>query len=239
MAWKTWIDARVDLLALLTCVALLALYHLFLYVKVRRDRAYTFRAVMTASRTSWIHAVMAEGKDLLAVQTLRNSTMAATFLASTAVFLVSGVLTLSTQGDKLERTWHALNVGGDTGPEIWLVKILAMLVDLFAAFFCFTMSIRLFHHVGYMINVPMSGKYGHVPPDLVVMQLDRAGNFYWLGMRSYFLLVPLVMWLFGPLFMLGATMVLVAVLFRMDRMPAQAGLRPHAPEPQDTLVPIP
>jgi len=208
-----------DLAALLITLAALIGYHLFLDLKVRRNRNFTFQATMARSRAAWVRAIMAEGKDVLAVQTLRNSTMAATFMASTAVLLIIGVLTLSAQGERLEASWHMLNPMGPSGALVWTVKTLILLVDLFAAFLSFTMAIRQFHHVGYMINVPISGRYGRIPVETVVAQLERSGRFYWFGMRTYFLLVPLVLWLFGPYTMLAATVVLITVLYRLDHMP--------------------
>ena len=208
-----------DLAALAVTLGSLVGYHLFLAHKVAHNPNYTFQATMSRSRAAWTRAVMAEGKDILAVQTLRNSTMAATFLASTAVLLIIGVLTLSAQGERLEASWHALSLTGPAGSAMWTIKTLALLVDLFVAFLCFTMAIRQFHHVGYMINVPISGKYGHVPQEIVIAQFERSGRFYWFGMRSYFLMVPLVLWLFGAIMMLAATAVLLMVLFRLDHMP--------------------
>ena len=38
-------------------------------------------------------------------------------------------------------------------------------------------------------------------------------------MRSYFLTVPLLFWLFGPLWMMSATGLLIFFLFRLDRAP--------------------
>jgi uncharacterized membrane protein len=210
----------IDLAALVVTLSMLVGYHLFLAYKVRHNQNYTFQATMSKSRAAWVRAIMAEGKDVLAVQTLRNSTMAATFMASTAVLLIIGVLTLSAQGDRLEASWHMLNPMGPSGAVLWTVKTLTLLIDLFAAFLSFTMAIRQFHHVGYMINVPISGKYGRIPVDTVIAQLERSGRFYWFGMRAYFLLVPLVLWLFGHYLMLAATVVLLAVLFRLDHMPA-------------------
>jgi len=93
-------------------------------------------------------------KDVLAIQTLRNSTMAATFLASTAVLLILGTLTLSGQGAQFTNTWHGLNVAGTTAPELWVIKLLLFVLDFFVAFFSFSISIRIFNHVGYMINIP-------------------------------------------------------------------------------------
>jgi uncharacterized membrane protein len=219
MPFDLTLAMAIDLAALAVTLTALVGYHAFLGHKVRHNKNFTFQATMTKSRAAWVRAVMAEGKDVLAVQTLRNSTMAATFMASTAVLLIIGVLTLSAQGERLEASWHVLNPMGPSGAVLWTVKTLILLVDLFAAFLSFTMAIRQFHHVGYMINVPLSGKYGRIPLDTVVAQLERSGRFYWFGMRTYFLLVPLVLWLFGPYMMLAATAVLIAVLYRLDHMP--------------------
>lgn len=208
-----------DILSFVTCAVLLVLYHIYLSYKERKNPAYTVQAVNVIARTAWVEAVMEERKDILAVQTLRNSTMAATFLASTAVLLIIGVLTLSGQGDRLEATWHVLNIIGAKHAELWLAKLLLLLLDLFVVFFSFSMSIRVFNHVGYMINVPLTLKHKSISPSHVALHLNRAGRFYYVGMRAYYFMVPLVFWLFGPHFMLIATLLLIAILYRIDRAP--------------------
>ena len=208
-----------DALSLFLSVLLLILYHWFLRRKERRDPSYTVQAVNRIARTAWVENVMREGKDILAIQTLRNSTMAATFLASTAVLMIIGVLTLSGQGDKLDATWHSLNLFGAKHPELWMLKLICLLLDLFFAFFSFAMSIRVFNHVGYMINVPSSLNHKAITPEHVAIYLNRAGWFYSLGMRAYYFSVPLLFWLFGPHLMLLATLGLVFVLYRLDRTP--------------------
>ena len=209
-----------DLISFVLSVLILLAYNLFLSHKTRKNPAYTVQAVNVIARTAWVETIMQEsGKEILAVQTLRNSTMAATFLASTAVLLIIGVLTLSGQGDKLEGTWHALNIVGAKHADLWLTKLLLILLDLFVAFFSFAMAIRVFNHVGYLINVPLARNFRMICPAHVAVHLNRAGRFYSIGMRSYFTVVPLVFWLFGPHFMLLSTIVLVAVLYRLDRAP--------------------
>jgi uncharacterized membrane protein len=209
-----------DALSFFLSAMLLVLYHIYLRAKVRRNPAYTVQAVNIIARRAWVLNIMHDsGKEVLAVQTLRNSTMAATFLASTAVLLIVGVLTLSEQGDKLGSTWHALNVFGAKHPQLWLIKLILLLLDLFVAFFSFSMSIRVYNHVGYMINVPLTMNHKMISPEHVAIHLNRAGSFYSIGMRAYYFIVPLVFWLFGPHFMLVATLVLIAVLYKIDRAP--------------------
>lgn len=209
----------VDLICFLLSVLLVVAYQFYIKHKESKNPAYTVTAINVIARTAWVKTIMRDSHGILAVQTLRNSTMAATFLASTAVLLIIGVLTLSGQEIKLESTWHSLNVIGARHTELWLTKLLLLLLDLFVAFFSFTMSIRVFNHVGYMINVPVALGHKAISPDHVAIHLNRAGRFYHIGMRAYFYIVPIVFWLFSPLFMLLSTVGLLFVLYRLDRAP--------------------
>ena len=199
---------------------LLVGYHAFLRYKLGSDPLYTIQAVNALARAAWVETIMsAPNKDVLAVQTLRNSIMGATFLSSTAVLLIIGTLTLSGQGENLGSTWHTLNIFGATRAELWLAKLLVLLLDMLVAFFSFGQAIRLFHHVGYMINVPTTMAHKALTPQHVALHLNRAGACYALGMRAYYVAVPLVFWLFGPHFMLISTLLLIPILYYLDRAP--------------------
>lgn len=209
-----------DAVSLVVSALMLAAYQIFLWRKVRLDPTFTVQAVNTLARTLWVDTIMKdEDKGVLAIQTLRNSTMAATFLASTAVLLIIGVLTLSGQGDKLNNTWHALNSLGAKHAGVWIGKLLFLLVDFIIAFFSFAMSVRIYNHVGYMINVPLAVNHRLISPVLVATHLNSGGRFYSIGMRAYYYSVPLVFWLFGPHLMLISTAVLIVFLYHLDRAP--------------------
>ncbi len=209
-----------DLLALLLSTGIVLAYVVFLRLKLRRDPLYTIHAVNRKARTAWVaHVMQTEARSLLAVQTLRNSTMAATFLASTAVLLMIGTLNLTGQADELSDTWHALNVFGTVHVEVWTLKVLLLVADFFVAFFSFAMSVRLFNHVGYQVALPVEA--GAVTVANVSAMLIRAGGYYTFGMRAYYAAVPLVFWLFGPHVMLLGTLGLVFVLLHVDRAPKE------------------
>ena len=203
---------------LLSCALFLA-YLSFIKIMVRRNPAYTIQGITALARTAWVRSVMEDRKDILAVQTLRNSTMAATFLASTAILLTVGVLTLTGQGDKLRITWQALDFMDSGHQSLLEVKLVILLLDLFAGFFFFSSSVRLYNHVGYMINAPYNRRERVMSPSVVAAQLNRAGHHYSMGMRGFYSMVPLVFWIFGPLFLLGATVVMLAILYHLDRTP--------------------
>jgi uncharacterized membrane protein len=73
-----------------------------------------------------------------------------------------------------------------------------------------------------MISIPAGRAVNAASPGLVAAYLNRAGLFYLLGLRSFFYSVPLVFWMFGPYFMIAATLVLIAALFPLDRAPHSA-----------------
>jgi len=209
----------IDLFSFVLSTAAIFVYQLYLRWRTRRNPASSAQDIMLVAREAWVTSVMRERRDILAVQTMRNSTMAASFMASTAVLLILGVLTLSAQGDKLSGIWHALNFLGHVSAEMWLLKLLIVLIDLLLVFFAFSMSVRLFHHIGYAINVPLDPQLERSQILHIVAQMNRAGVFYRIGMRAYYFTVPLLFWLFGPLFLIGATALLIFFLYHLDRAP--------------------
>ena len=212
-----------DAIALALVIALIAGYYVYLKRLARRNASAVLSSLAAVERTAWVETMMADrGNGILAIQTLRNSTMAATFLASTSILLMVGVLTLSGQGPALKNTWHYLNIAGNLGPELWMIKLLTLLLLLFFAFFCFSNAIRIFNHVGYMINVLDGPGRLHLAPRQIASELNRGGRYYSLGTRSFYLLIPFVFWLFGPIYMVISTLVLVLFMLpRIDKTPAQ------------------
>ena len=199
-------------------------YQLYLRYRLRNNPAYTIQAINSQAREIWVESIMTSSdRNVLAVQTLRNSTMAATFLASTAILLIIGVLNLMQKNDSIgsvlslvqKENWAMFtNIQG--------LKLLPLLVVFFWAFFCFTLAIRMYNHVGYLINAS-GGKALGPTPSFVAQLLNRSGHYYSLGMRAYYLSVPLVFWMFGPLFLIVASIGLVVVLYHVDRAPDVTG----------------
>ncbi|MEP7182762.1 MAG: DUF599 domain-containing protein [Betaproteobacteria bacterium] len=221
----TWLDTwGADALAFAASALLIGGYYALLWRRARHDPHYTIHGVNETARTLWVHDVMgSRGKDVMAVQTLRNYVMAATFMASTSVLLIVGTLTLSGQTESLARTWHAINIGGSGAAEAWIVKVMCLLTDFIVAFFAFAMAIRLLNHVVFMINVSDAAAQPGLAPREVAHRLIRAGHFYSVGMRAFFVAVPLVFWLFGPLYLVVATIGLVIAMHWLERSPRTGG----------------
>ena len=159
---------------------------------------------------------MVEKRDILAVQTLRNWIMAASFLASTAILIALGTVNIAIWPERISALSHALNLLGSRNETFWVFKILLLILDFFFAFFNFTLAIRYFNHVNFGVNVPE--KEGSLAThDLMTEVINRGSLHYTMGMRGYYLAIPFALWLFGPTWFLLGTVFLIWVLFKLDR----------------------
>ena len=209
-----WTEAVFILTSILTLLA----YHIYLVYMVRTKPLKTSIGLTNRLRRGWVETVMEEKRDVLAVQTLRNWVMAASFLASTAILLAIGILSVAFRFEKLSATAEVLNLVGSQNETLWFVKLLLLTVDFFFAFFNFSLAIRYYNHASFMINVP--GDRGSLAsPEYIAKVLHRGTLHYTIGMRGYYLAIPFALWLFGSSWLLVGTIILAAVLFKLDRMP--------------------
>lgn len=159
-----------------------------------------------------------DSRTLLAVQTLRNSTMAATFFASTAIILLIGTLNLAGQSDKLSHALHFASMRGSHAQTLWTAKVLLLVLVFFLGFFYFSVAVRLYNHAGYLVAL-RDDQTMRVSAEQVATNLNQAGFCYMIGMRCYFASVPCILWMFGAPFMIAGSIVVLLVLWKMDHAP--------------------
>ena len=87
--------------------------------------------------------------------------MAASFLASTAILIALALLNIVlTAGHPTAAVMQLFSFMGKCIESLHQVKLLLLSVDFFFAFFNFTMAIRYYNHLGFMINAPRCGFLG-------------------------------------------------------------------------------
>ncbi|MGO9620012.1 MAG: DUF599 domain-containing protein [Desulfobaccales bacterium] len=205
---------------------ILIIYHVRLIYLVRRHPLTTSIGVTNHLRLHWVESVMADKRDILAVQTLRNWVMASSFLASTAILICLGIISIAASPEKMGEITPGLSELVREHRVLWLFKLMVIIIDFFIIFFNFTMSIRSFNHVNFIINVPSTLAH-KLTPDYVAGILSHATFHYTFGMRGYYIGVLLVLWLFGPIWMLLGTIILIVVLYRLDyHIPVPPGKHP-------------
>ena len=113
-----------------------------------------------------------------------------------------------------------MNLYGSSSPELWILKVMCLLAVFIVAFFAFAMAIRLANHVVFMVNVPRPVESPGALAGGRGRPAERCGPQFQDRVRAFFFAVPLVFWLFGPLFLVVATVGLVFALHRIDRTAA-------------------
>lgn len=190
-------------------------YHLYWLYQVRRFPYRTYLGVTRHLRHMWVESIMTHQRDILSVQTLRNVIMGSSFLASTAMLIGLGLLSLIFKPDYRAEIPFDFTLIFSKMHMLFMVKIMVLVVHFFFAFFSFTLAIRYFNQVNFMINVPVECD-PQLNPAYVAHTLDLGMNHYTWGMRAYYLATVVALWIFGPLWMFLGSLVLIYILYRLD-----------------------
>lgn len=199
----------IELGLLAASVLLLLVYRSLHARRARLDPQTSARSVHDRTRNDWV-ALMNTGidKGILAVQTLRNSVMAASFMASTSALAIAGTLGFASEADKLAAVWHQAH-GLPMASALFPLKIFLLLGALFVAFLQFSLAIRLFNHAAYAIVLPDSA-------EATSRYLNKAGRMYGDGLRVFYMAFPVVAWLFDASMMLAATAGVLWIRWHLD-----------------------
>jgi Protein of unknown function, DUF599 len=211
MAW-TWV-------AVGATASVLLLYEVLLVLLQRRRPERLARARHASLREDWFLAVSAQkGSEVLAVQTLRNSLMSATMLASTAALALMGTVTLA--APSLHASFDTARGILDVSPR--LILELLLLALLFASLVSTMMAVRFYNHVGFIGGMPVDSAARKRWSRAGVRYVRRAGVLYGIGLRQLVLVVPVVAAILLPLAGPVAAVLVAGVLFCFDRYSDEA-----------------
>ncbi|KAI4306599.1 hypothetical protein L6164_029860 [Bauhinia variegata] len=199
-------------------------YHLWLLRRIVKHPTKTVVGVNAINRRFWVQAMMEDPSKngVLAVQSLRNTIMASTLLASTAIMLSSliAVLMSSVNKDKSAMPVQSV-VFGDTSELSLSLKFFSILVCFLLAFLLNVQSIRYYSHASILINVPFKKISQDLRSQMItaeyVADTVNKGSYFWsLGLRAFYFSFPLFLWIFGPIPMFLSSLVLVSTLYFLD-----------------------
>jgi uncharacterized membrane protein len=209
-----------ELANIAACFIVFGLYEIYLRWIILRAPMKLARSAHAAIRSNWVKSVMRRpGTEILVIQTLRNSVMAASFMATTAILALSGTLTLSGIANSDNRLSQVAHAGGNES-TLFAAKLLLLIGSFFVSFLFMAMAVRFFNHAGYLITGEVASDEPDRKETLAAAYLNRAGNYYSLGMRAFFTCVPFLAGLFSTYLMLPATCLLILILYWFDRIPS-------------------
>jgi len=153
-------------------------------------------------------------KNILAVQSLRNTIMGATLMATTSILLCSGLAAIVSSTYSVKKPLEDTVYGGH-GEFMISLKYVTLLSIFLFSFFCHSLSIRFINQVNILINTPQD------PISLVTVEyvneiLEKGFLLNTVGNRLFYAALPLLLWIFGPVLVFLCSLTMVPVLYNLD-----------------------
>jgi len=194
-------------------------YRVFLAWMLRNNEKKLILGKLQIYRNAWIVAHSQDKSNLVVVQTLRNTIMSASFLASTAIILIMGVFSLLSfiSGHQHSDVVNGIFSSVDPVVEMW--RVFLIIITLIYTFINFTWYIRDMNYIGFILNIPKKDLdfiEGRDSTEMLSNRFLKAGLRFSMGMRGYYFLMPLFLWLIHPFFMIASILFVVVVLLKRD-----------------------
>ncbi len=216
--WLTELPG-LDLVALVTFLAGTTLYKIFLMHQLHHKEKKFYIHQLQDIRNAWIEKYGMGGDPILVVQTLRNKTMISSFMASTALILIIGGFNFVFGVDFEKIRAGKLFFFSLQDPNLGIVKVLLIIIVLLYSFFHFLWHTRELHNMALILNVP-NDQLEQITPleplEFLTKMYVNSGIHFTLGIRGFYFLIPLLLWMFHPVIMLFSFCGITLFLIRRD-----------------------
>ncbi|CAL5206442.1 unnamed protein product [Lathyrus oleraceus] len=213
MEWrKCYLDVILVPLSFLISIG----YHLWLWHKVRTQPHSTIVGINASGRRNWVNAMMKdnEKKNILAVQSLRNTIMGATLMATTSILLCSGLAAVISSTYSVKKPLNDA-IYGAHGEFMVALKYVTLLTIFLFSFFCHSLAIRFINQVNILINTPQD-PMSLVTPEYIFEILEKGFILNAVGNRLFYAGLPMLLWIFGPVLVFLCSLTMVPVLYNLD-----------------------
>ncbi|OMO74921.1 hypothetical protein CCACVL1_16403 [Corchorus capsularis] len=208
-----WTKEYLDLVLVPSGLLIMSSYHVFLAYRCIKLPETTVLGYENHFRKAWVERMLQlEAKDrMLSLTTINSTTSAATFLATTSLALSSLIGTWL--ADTPSSLFRNSLVYGNTSTSIISVKYISLLICFLVAFGSFLQCIRNFAHATFLISMPNTD----LPVSYVQKAVTRGSACWSIGLRAIYFATTLLLWVFGPIPMFAASVIMVVILHLLDR----------------------
>lgn len=147
--------------------------------------------------------------------------MGSTLMATTSILVSAGL------GAVISSTYSVKKPLNDTifgahGEFMVALKYVALLTIFLFSFFCHSLSIRFLNQVGLLVSVPPDPS-GIVNAEYLTELLEKGCILNTVGNRLFYLAIPLLLWIFGPVLVFLCFVAMVPVHYNLDFMCQKIG----------------
>lgn len=210
----------VDFAALVFFLSLWIGYTRFASAQVRRRPCLA--GLLHTFRRRWMLALIERDNRVADTTIIANIERTVTFLASSTMLIIAGLLTVMASSEKAMALVSALPFTHKTTPLEWELKLLLLVSIFIYAFFKFTWALRQVGFCAVMVgHAPMPGDATSADrkdefAEGVARVLSMAGAHFNYGLRSYYFGVASLAWFFNAWVFMAATVAVVGILYQRE-----------------------
>ncbi len=192
-----------------------------LFARSRARRLFCISSVLHLFRRQWMVSMLFRENRVADASLLSSLERNASFLASTAMLIIAGLVTTLASIERVHATLLTVPFahGAQTPLELQFKIMLLLLVYIYS-FFTFTWAMRQYGFCAIMLGGAPFCAIGDPRADLYADHasrvIDQAGLSYNFGLRAYYFSLSILAWMFSVWLFLLAVAVVVAVLYERE-----------------------
>lgn len=204
------------------------------YADLQARDNLTLMSVMHGYRLQWMHEMLKRDVRIVDSNIVLILARSATFLASTTIFILAGLIAILGTMDTAIEIIGELRYAVQSSREIWELKLIVLLLIFIYAFFKFTWSMRHFNYLSIMIGAAPSidalPEWSETFAERAAKVSSKASNTFNRGLRAYYFGLAFLSWFIHPLVFILATLLVVGVLYRRE---FKSGMLRELGDPKD------
>lgn len=196
------------------------------FARQRAKTSYNLSAVLQVYRKRWMHEMLLRQNRIADAALLSSLERNVSFLASTSIFIIAGLVTLMASAEQIHATLVALPfTNSDLTSKQLQFKICLLIAIYVYAFFTLTWAMRQYGICAVLLGASPAAdgadsanneQQNRQHANMTAKVIDHAGHSYNYGLRAYYFSLSVLPWLFNAWLFMFAVGVVTAVLYRRE-----------------------
>lgn len=208
-----------DLLAALWLIGCWAGYAAF--AKRRARTTFCISSVLHYYRKQWMFSMLRRDNRIADASLLSSLERNASFLASTAMLIIAGLVTTLASIETVHATLMTVPFTRLAQTPLQLqFKVMTLLLIYIYAFFTFTWAMRQYGFCAIMLGAAPQCATQNAEAEMFARHaskvIDQAGLSYNYGLRAYYFSLSVLAWVFSLWLFILAVAIVVAVLYERE-----------------------
>lgn len=195
--------------------------------RVPSIRARSVIAAMDEHRRRWMISALPRENRIPDIAAIGNLMSSVTFLATTSIFILGGLVAMLAAPDIGQRVVATLPWGAVPDASMWEIKIGLLLVIFVNAFFELTWSLRQFNYTSTLVMGMPRDPAAIAHAEAAARLANRGARHFNTGLRSFYFGLAALAWVVHPAALILASLMVLRELHRREfRSAALDALKP-------------